>query len=188
MEHERQNPAVLHLSDDQQLQLQVRDDRAAAAERRKPRYTGALLLKNQRRCQRMVEMLMAGWGLKRTARALHASKQSVVKARDALVASGEIDPYKKRVIAVMEEIIELGSGLYLKDLEENKVPPVQLPVGVGIFADKRAQALGEPARIGLEASAPADFISVDRIRAWLQSLPGDTESHSDRAGSLGQPS
>ena len=82
MQAERQNPAAPYLFDEQQMPL--RHDAGDEGKQGRNLYTGARLLENDQKCLRMVELLMANWGLKRTAKAMHSSKESVKAARDAI--------------------------------------------------------------------------------------------------------
>ena len=158
--------------------MPLRPDVVQAVKQGRHVCTGIRLLENDKLCLRMVELLMGGWGLRRIARALHVSKCSVKAARDALAARGGVDPYKQRVVAVMEEIIEVGAGQYLAALESGKVAPATIPVGVGIFCDKRALAVREPTSIGVNAprvQADLASITVERLRAWVLKLPGSSD-------------
>jgi hypothetical protein len=181
MQAEREDPATLYLFDD--LQMPVRPDVVELVKQGRHVCTGVRLLENDKLCLRMVELLMSNWGLKRIARALHVSKHSVRAARDALVARGEIDPLKARVVAVFEDIVEIGAENYLEALEENRVPAAQIPVAVGIFQDKRSLAQGEVTRIGIEAQVRPEPspLSVERIRDWWRSVRGPVESPSESA-------
>ena len=175
---ERRDAAELYLFNDEQLPR--RPDIVEAVKQGRHVCTGIRLLEKDKLCLRMVELLMLGYGLKRIARALHVSKCSVKAARDALVARGEVNPYKQRVVALFEEIVEVGSESYLAALENGEVATATIPVGMGIFYDKRAMARCEPTAIGLEARLPADpaSITVERLRAWVMKLPGAVDFQS----------
>ena len=168
---ERPNPAALSLWGDDELP--IREDLVAIVRDGRYKSTGARLLRNEAKAARMVELLVLRWGVRRIAIELSVSAHSVRAARDALVAKGELAPFKQRVVSLFEEIVEFGASGYLRALEEGRVPPAQIPVGVGIFADKRALALGEPTSISVSGSAPLDrgSISVEKLNAWVESLP-----------------
>src|SRR5262252_1500358 len=109
---EAQDPAAPFLFDEDDLP--VRNDMVKAVQEGVHRHTGARLLDNHAQVLRMVELLLAGWGLKRIAKAMHVSKWSVKAARKALVARGEMAPWKERVVEVFEDIVEVGSNSYLR--------------------------------------------------------------------------
>lgn len=162
--------------------LPVRDDVAKAIATGAHKHTGARLLDNQSTVLRMVELLVGGWGLKRIAKEMQVSKHSVRAAREALVARGELAPYKQRLVAKMEDCIEQGVDNYLDALERNMVPAAQIPIGVGILSDKRALALGEPTSIAAAAGPPAEELSVEKLNAYFANLkrakvmPADSSS------------
>lgn len=149
--------------------LPIRDDVVKAIATGAHKHTGARLLDNQSVAERMVELLTAGWGLKRIAKVMKVSKHSVRAAREALVARGELAPYKQRVVAKMEDCIEQGLDNYLKALEDEDVPAAQIPIGVGIMSDKRALALGEPTAISGQVAVQED-LSVEKLNAFFDGL------------------
>lgn len=172
---ERQDPAAPWLFDEDQLPL--REDVVAMikAGAHKSLHRGVRLLENEELCRRMVELLMAHWGVKRIATKLGVSHHTIKAARQELVNRGEMAPWKQRVVGTFEDIIEEGAESYLQDMREGKVPAAQKPVGVGIFADKRADALGEARGAELAQSAQVVAgITVERWRAFL----GTIETHS----------
>jgi len=168
-----QDPAAPYLFDEEDLP--VRNDLVQAVREQRYQHTGARLLDNEKMVLRLVELLMARWGLRKIARTLHVSKHSVKAARDALVAQGKLAPFKERVVAVFEEIVEVGASSYLRDLEDGLVAPAQKPVGAAIFWDKRALAMGEPTTIGVAGQVQLDqkSLSVEALNAWRESLPAD---------------
>jgi hypothetical protein len=163
----QQDPAAPFLFD--QDALPIRDDVVKAIATGAHKHTGARLLDNQSLVLRMVELLTGGWGLKRIAKAMKVSKHSVRAAREALVARGELAPYKQRVVAKMEDCIEQGLDNYAEALDKNLVPAAQIPIGMGILSDKRALALGEPTAI-TQAAAAAEDLSVEKLNAYFEGL------------------
>lgn len=149
--------------------LPSRPDLVTAIAAGQHKHTGARLLDNQSLVQRMVELLMAGCGLKRIAKEMGISKHSIRAAREALVARGELAPYKQRVVAMMEDCIETGLANYRDALENNAVAAAQIPIGMGILSDKRALALGEPTAIS-QVAAVSEDLSVDKLNAWFEGL------------------
>ncbi|HXJ73059.1 MAG TPA: hypothetical protein VNM37_09400 [Candidatus Dormibacteraeota bacterium] len=166
----KQDPAAPFLFDEQELP--IRNDLVQAIKERAYEHTGARLLDNHEEVLRLVELLMMGWGLKKISKALGHSKHSVRAARDVLVAQGRLAPFKERIVRNFEDIIETGSAAYLEALENGTVPAAQIPVGVGIFSDKRALALGEPTAIAgqVAAAGQAEDLSVEKLNAWFEGL------------------
>jgi hypothetical protein len=131
-----QDPAAPFLFDEHALPY--RPELVKAIKAGEHKHTGARLLDNHKDVGRLVELLTMGWGLKRIAKAMRVSKHSVRAARDELVRRGEMAPFKERVVAKFEEIIEVGATEYLRALEDGEVAAAQIPVGLGIISDKRA--------------------------------------------------
>lgn len=166
----KQNPAAPFLFDESQLPL--REDLVQLVRTEAYRHTGARLLDNEAKALRLVELLLGSWGLKRISEEMHVSVHSVRAAREALVAQGKLAPYKSRVVAKIEDIIELGLDKYHEGLLNGEVSPGQIPVGVGILSDKRALALGEPTAISVSAAAQLDAkaLSVEALNDWVDNL------------------
>lgn len=166
----KQDPGAPFLFDEQQMPL--REDLVQLVRTESYRHTGARLVDNEAKALRLVELLLGNWGLKRIAEEMHVSVHSVRAAREALVAQGKLAPYKSRVVAKIEDIIELGLDKYHEGLLNGEVSPGQIPVGVGILSDKRALALGEPTAISVSAAAQLDAkaLSVEALNSWVESL------------------
>lgn len=126
---------------------------------------------DERKTERMVELLVMGCGTRKIAAALHSSRESVRAARAALEVGGRILPFKRRLIALFEEVIELGAVQYHAALDKDEVPPASIPVGVGIFYDKRALLLREPTSIAARTSAGSSSITADQWQTWVRTIP-----------------
>lgn len=176
---QRQNPTPMMFDEDD---LPTRPEVLQSVKAGHYKHTGARLLENDALALRVVELLMMQVGLKQIARRLGVSKHTVRAAREELVRRGELAPYKERIVRRMEDIIEVGSANYLKALEDGTVPAAQIPVGVGIFSDKRALAMGEPTAISVvgQAALPAENLSVEKLNAWVEALPTDSPSDETR--------
>jgi hypothetical protein len=172
----QQDPGAPFLFDEDSLPL--REDLVQLVRTEAYRHTGARLLDNEAKALRLVELLLGNWGLKRIAQELKVSVHSVRAAREALVAQGKLAPYKSRVVAKIEDIIEVGLDRYLEGLQNGEVAAAQIPVGVGILSDKRALALGEPTAISVSAAAQLDAksLSVEALNDWVDSLSVDAPS------------
>lgn len=164
----RQDVAAPFLFDE--LDLPVRNDVVEAVRAERYRHTGARLLENEALALKVVERLMIGWGIKKIATTLGLSPHSIRAAREALVSQGKLAPYKERVVKLFEEIIETGASGFLAALENGTVPAGQIPVGVGIFHDKRALALGEPTSIGAHLGRQEEELSVEKLNGWFARL------------------
>jgi hypothetical protein len=168
---ERQDPAAPFLFDE--IGLPLRNDLVEAIKQERYRHTGASLVADDAKALRMVELLCCGWGIKRIAQAMEVSPHTIRAARTVLVQTGQMAPYKARVGQLFEDIVETGAASYLDDLENGRVLARDKPVGVGIFADKRALLLGEPTSITLSAHAAVDqgSLSVQALNSWVEALP-----------------
>jgi hypothetical protein len=158
--------------------LPVRNDLMAIRADESYKHPGAQFLDNEVMALRMVELSMAGWGVTRTAREMHAAAASVRVARTVLMSRGQLAPYKKRVVAIFESIVEVGAADFLDALERGLVAPGRIPVGVGIISDKRACALGEPTSIAVTGTAQLgrQVLAVESLNSWFSSLPIDMAS------------
>lgn len=171
---ERQDPAAPYLFDEHQLPL--RPDIVRAVVEQRYVHKGVRLLEDEEKALRMVELLLMGWGLKKIAREMSVSKHTVRAAREALVVQGKLAPYKQRVLAKLEEAIELGLDHYITGVEDGKVSPAQTPMPTGIFWDKRALALSEPTAIVGSAGDQGEpkALSIENLNAWVENLKSAT--------------
>ena len=166
---DRQNPEQPALFDDGGVPVRVAVLEAVKA--RRYEHVGVRLLEDEAKALRLVELLMARWGVKKIAREMDISPHTVRAARRALVAQGKLAPYKQRVVEMMEDVIEAGVANYRDALEEGRVSAAQIPVGVAIMFDKRALAMGEPTSISGVGAAPDEDLKVENINAYLDTLP-----------------
>lgn len=141
-------------------------------------HRGVRLLEDDAKALRLVELLMARWGVKKISREMNISPHTVRAARRALVIQGKMAPYKQRVVEMMEDAIEAGIERYRDCLENGTVSGAQIPVGLGIIFDKRALAMGEPTSIS-HAQVSDEMPSEDKINAFLSTIPSaNTDSPS----------
>lgn len=188
---EKQDLAAPFLFDEENLpqRLDIVDNIASG----KYQHTGARLLDNDGKTLRLVEMLLHGWGVRKIARSLAVSKWTVRAAREELARQGKLAPYKERVVKLYEDIVEAGAHQYRDALEDGLVSPSQIPVGIGIIADKRALALGEATSISATAADPARSreLSVEALNAWIDGLklarPVESQSTVPPALTEGKP-
>ena len=148
-----------------------RRDSGADVKRGRNSYTGQRLLDDDRKCLRLVELMLMGCGTRKIAGVLHSSREAVRAARAALEAQGRILPLKERVVRLLGEVIELGAEQYEAALENDLVPVATIPIAVGIFCDKRALMLHTPTAIEARVSAVASTFTADQWRTWVRAIP-----------------
>ena len=187
-----QDPQAPYLFDDGLMP--VRNDIVAMVAAGNHKHTGVRLMENEKLCQRVVDLLLQGIGVLRVARLVRVSPHSVRAVREALVTRGEMALYKERFVAKCADITELGADKYLEALDKDQVPAGQIPIGVGIFGTKRAEALSAvESGAGAGAAAPGKTISAVEIDSWMVSLnpakptPKDLASCGPKLLSEGKP-
>lgn len=151
--------------------LPVRADLVEAIVQGRHKHTGERLLENHEHVGLLVELLLQGMGVDRIAKRMGVSKWSVIAARDALVARGEMAGWKERIARRSELAVEDGLAAWHEGVLNGSVKPAQIPIGLGIIFDKRQLAMGEATAIsGTAAVADPSKLSVDRLNSALQSL------------------
>ena len=140
-----------------------------AVRQRRYEFTGARLTDDDEKCLRLVELLMARWGVKKIAREMNISPHTVRAARRALTQQGKLAPYIQRVVETMEDAIEAGVSRYRDALEDGTISASQIPVGLGIIFDKRQLATGAATSIS-QSIGGEDVPSVDKLNAFLEGL------------------
>ena len=140
-----------------------------AVRQRRYEFTGARLTDDDDKCVRLVELLMARWGVKKIAREMNISPHTVRAARRALTQQGKLAPYVQRVVEAMEDAIEAGVANYRDALESGTISAAQIPVGLGIIFDKRQLATGAATSIQ-QRLGDEDVPSVDKLNAFLEGL------------------
>ena len=138
---------------------------------RRYEHQGVRLLEDDAKALRLVELILARWGVKKISREMSISPHTVRAARRALVLQGKLAPYKQRVVEMMEDAIEAGMANYRDALESGQVSAGQIPVGMGIIFDKRALAMGEPTSISQRDTASQDELSEKKLNEYLEQLP-----------------
>jgi hypothetical protein len=178
---QRNNAAALFLFDENDLPL--KPEWVQAIRDKRYEHTGARLLDDEVKVQRMVDLLCLGNGVKKVAKAMGVSPHCVRAARKLLLEQGKLAPFKARFIDRAEELIEDGAAAVVEAIESGKMHPNFISSAVGIFFDKRALALGEPTSISVGASVKlaAEALSVKALNDWAADLSGEGES-SGKAG------
>jgi len=172
----RQDPAAPFFFDEDQLPL--RPDVVESIVQRRYECTGDRLLECDRDALRLVELLVLGTGIKRTAALIGYSPHCVRAARRKLVEQGKIAPYKERVVGKIEEFVEDGLAMMHAAVLDGRMHPNFISSAVGTMWDKRAMALGEPTTISVSATAKLrpEALTVRTLNAFLESLPVEGES------------
>jgi DNA-binding CsgD family transcriptional regulator len=140
-----------------------------AVRQRRYEHTADRLTDDDQKCLRLVELLLARWGVKKIAREMNISPHTVRAARRALTQQGKLAPYIQRVVETMEDAIEAGVANYRDALEGGLIPATQIPVGLGIIFDKRQLATGAATSIQ-QRLGDEDVPSVDKLNAFLDGL------------------
>lgn len=161
---DQNQPALLDDS-----QLPVRLPVLEAIRQRRYEHVGARLTDDDTACLRLVELLMARWGVKKIAREMNISPHTVRAARRALTQQGKLAPYVQRVVETMEDAIEAGVARYRDALEDGTISAAQIPVGLGIIFDKRQLATGAATSIS-QSIGGEDVPSVEKLEAFLAGL------------------
>ena len=165
---ERHQPDQPELLDDSQLPVCLPVLEAVRAKRYE--FTGVRLVEDDAKALRLVELLLSRWGVKKISRDMHISPHTVRAARRELTRQGKIAPYVQRVVESMEDAIEEGINNYRDALEDGRINPTQIPVGMGIIFDKRQLAMGQATSISTRIEA-GDDLKVEAINAYLEKLP-----------------
>jgi len=159
-----QQPALL---DDSQLPVCL--PVLEAVRQRRYEHVGARLTDDDERCLRLVELLVARWGIKKISREMNISPHTVRAARRALTAQGKLATYVQRVVESMEDAIEAGIANYRDALEDGRISAGQIPVGLGIIFDKRQLATNQATSISA-STVVAEDLSVDKLNSFLEQL------------------
>ncbi len=166
---DRQNEQQPSLLDDGQMPLCLPVLESIRAKRYE--FTGARLVEDDQRALRLVELLMARWGVKRISREMHISPHTVRAARRELTRQGKIAPYVQRVVESMEDAFESGINNYRDALEDGRISPTQIPVGWGIIFDKRQLATNQATSISSRIESVDEELRVEVINAFFEKLP-----------------
>jgi transposase-like protein len=182
---QREDPAAPFLFDEDDLPQKAEWVQVVEERPYEHTSTGARLLDDEEKVQRMVDLLCLGNGIKRVARALGVSPHTVRAARNVLVAQGKVAPFKERFVQRAEELIEdIVENLH-EAIENGRLHPNFMSSALGIMFDKRALALGEPTVISVGATTKlqTEALSVKALNDWIQNLPVEGESSGNVAES-----
>jgi hypothetical protein len=175
---DRQNEAAPFLFDEDALPH--RPDLVRAVVEKRYEATGARLLDDDSKVLQLVDLLLRQppMGLRKIARAIGCSRDSVRAARTALVDQGKLRPFKERLVALYEDFAEATIAEMVRTAELGCYPINRIAFDHGIIFDKRALALGEPTTISVGATAQLkpEAISVQALNSWAVDLPSESES------------
>lgn len=105
------------------------------------RFTAEHLEANIAKRDAVIRALAEGVGIIRIARAFGVSEHTVMALRDRRPELVAME--KKQLSGQLSRILRLSAERYEEGLLAGKVAPAQIPVGFGIFADKKAMLDGE---------------------------------------------
>lgn len=129
------------------------------------RYSGAIVDRNRERLEAICNALAQGIGIKRVAQAFGASIHTVMAIRERhpdLIATE-----KKALSGQIGRILKLSADRYEEALVEGAIAPGQIPVGFGIFADKKSLLDGDPTAIVEQRSSGP---RTEDVRAYLERM------------------
>jgi hypothetical protein len=140
-------------------------------EQTRKRYTAASLERQVGKRDAILRALAEGHGLLRIAKAFGVSHHLVSALRDTRPELVAIE--KKQLSGQIGRILKMSADRFEEALEHRLVPPGQIPVAFGIFADKKAMIDGEAGlvvehRHRIDAS-PEGFAARLRAAVDLQS-------------------
>jgi hypothetical protein len=133
---------------------------------RSGRSTGERLAKDRARYEGIVRCLAEGIGIRRTARAFHASTQTVMAIRDKEGVS--IETQKKELSKLMGHFVRISVERLIEEHEE--IPIGQLSVSAGIIQDKKTLLDGD-ATVRVEERIEVALTPAD-LRGMLERLKG----------------
>jgi DNA-binding Lrp family transcriptional regulator len=137
-------------------------------------FSGVIVERDRELVDSVLAAFTAGIGKRRIARAFGLSPHTVRGIVQRAEASGRIAPYKQRMSARLAQAIELGVEQYIEALEEGKIAPGQIPVGVGILTDKKALLDGEATARVERTDGPSVQDVIERMRRAKGMIDGDT--------------
>ena len=125
-------PGIAALPDDAELVEVVRQSN-------KPSYTGKTAVKNHERAQAICRAILSGMGVCATASTFKVSTRTVHNIMRILRERGELQPMAAEILSKLDQIIDVGTEVWLDALERGKISPGQVPIPVLAAIDKRAQ-------------------------------------------------
>lgn len=176
---DRQQPDQPALFDDAQFPVCLPVLEAVRAKRYE--FKGVRLVEDEDKALRLVELLVARWGVKKISREMHISSHTVRAARRELTRQGKLAPYVQRVVESMEDAIEAGINNYRDALEDGRINPTQIPVGLGIIFDKRQLATNQATSISARMEAGGEDLKVEDLNRYLEALPSANAVPTDSA-------
>ena len=138
------------------------------------RYTAEQVSKNREKYRSICRALAEGIGKLRISRAYGVSIHTVLAIANrepALVAA------EKRLLSrLYSHILSLSGERYYEALVLNTIPAAQLPIGHGIFSDKKARLDGEPTSLTAHVSATVRPERMAEIWGQLRLAAGDANT------------
>lgn len=197
MPRKKSKGEVLALTDDngvspeQQLLFEAGAELLNIEERAQSgKYSGAIIERDREKVHAICAALAEDMPVRAIARAFKVSQHTVmgIRARHPeLVAMGE-----KQLSTKLGMIQKVGWDRYYEGIINGEVHPAQLPVGLGIAADKKAALDGKPSVIIEHRDRELTPEAINELIAKLPSVPGavidagPSDSGSDAGGANGQ--
>lgn len=125
-------PGVEKWPHEPQLELVVRHNS-------NPTFTGAVAVKDKQRARDIVEHLLIGHGVVATSRKFGCSTRTIHNICKILRDRGELKAIGEHIVDRLEEVITVGTEVWLESIEEGKISPGHLPIPILAAIDKRSQ-------------------------------------------------
>jgi hypothetical protein len=106
-------------------------------------HSGAFVGANEELCRGVCEDLILGMSSRQIARKHHISRNSILNCKVAMAERGELEPLEKEIMAKIDRGVILSLENYQAALEQDKVAPDRIPIGLGILLDKRQLLSGQ---------------------------------------------
>ena len=139
------------------------------------KHTGRYTLMDHERAAQIAELFALGRGCKAVARIAGIGVHTARACRNALEAAGKLAPLKKRLSAKAAEILQDGLDVYHEAILNGEIRGDQIPVGMGIIADKKVGWDGEAQTVVEHRSVRAE-VSLEELRQMRQRLASDVAS------------
>lgn len=102
------------------------------------RFSGKIITKDEALCAAICEAVLLNHSVRRIARALHVSRNSVRAVMEVLEKRGKIEPLKQRLSGRLGELAELCACNLVELAQDGAIPANVASIAMGIAIDKRA--------------------------------------------------
>jgi hypothetical protein len=115
--------------------------------------------------QAVCEGLATGLSVRLLAWRLGVSPNTIAAARRAMTEREELEPVRKRVDALLDEVVEEGLEYWLEGMRLGVIHPGQVPIPVLAAADKKAQ---RDAGLIQGTERTVEGVTEERARSYLE--------------------